>query len=547
MNSQKSEDKNSGFEVFFGLRTGFDSASLPSKSVFIAPTGRMWNDFGHRTNCHFLVALSEGDHFEFQAYIGFLSEKPNDAERLSMLIEQQQGMLRAPSGLQFFTMLGDMEAYRSLVGSVGQKEAVQLLLAVNDLVAYSEFKPSERWLDRATKSTPFLFSFVRQASSYFAFKNAGPILRGLEFEELGRLSQSLNLKFQLPGVVNEHDLIFRFDHKSHLPKRISVVIGKNGVGKSQCLSRVARAVLNGTRELTDADTGGRPLINRLLAFAPTNEAESVFPSERRKNPRVWYRRFSLNRSRRAKRNEYIPDLIIQLARSEQRIAKLSRWEIFLAALGALQRPDELVLPVDSSYRRFARIHDLLYGGEQSWLETFAQIDLRSEPLRLIDGVGYPLSSGEISFLKFAAQVSLHIENGSLLLLDEPETHLHPNFISQFIALLDRLLESTGSAAILSTHSAYFVREVFREQVTVLSIEDGWVTSQHPRLRTFGGDVGAISFFVFGEEFLSLHAEKVRKQLLARNGSWEALFAELKEEVSAEFLIGLRQKKLGKRR
>jgi hypothetical protein len=66
--------------------------------------------------------------------------------------------------------------------------------------------------------------------------------------------------------------------------------------------------------------------------------------------------------------------------------------------------------------------------------------------------------------------------------------------------LDGLLEATGSAAIIATHSAYFVREVFREQVTVLSVDsENMVRAQRPKLRTFGADVGAISYFVFGED------------------------------------------------
>lgn len=139
------------------------------------------------------------------------------------------------------------------------------------------------------------------------------------------------------------------------------------------------------------------------------------------------------------------------------------------------------------------------GAEQRVLERFASIDVKKEPTRVVAGEGYPLSSGEISFLKFAAQLSLHIENGSLL-LDEPETHLHPNFISRFVSLLDGLLEATGSAAIIATHSAYFVREVFREQVTVFSVDnDNMVRVQRPKLRAFGADVGAISYFVFGED------------------------------------------------
>lgn len=160
---------------------------------------------------------------------------------------------------------------------------------------------------------------------------------------------------------------------------------------------------------------------------------------------------------------------------------------------------------------------------------------------MVEGIGYPLSSGEISFLRFAAQASLHVENGSLLLLDEPETHLHPNFISQFVSLLDRLLNQTGSAAIIATHSAYFVREVFQEQVTVLrNDQDGNVKIEPAALRTFGADVGAISYFVFGEDEPSQLASTVEARLRERFNTWEELYARYKDELSLEMLGSLRE-------
>lgn len=74
------------------------------------------------------------------------------------------------------------------------------------------------------------------------------------------------------------------------------------------------------------------------------------------------------------------------------------------------------------------------------------INLRREPSRVLGKRSFPLSSGEQSFLRFAALASLHIENGSLVLFDESETHLHPEFISQLVAVLDSAqFRGTGSA------------------------------------------------------------------------------------------------------
>lgn len=250
-------------------------------------------------------------------------------------------------------------------------------------------------------------------------------------------------------------------------------------------------------------------------------------------------------------------MVLQVARSEGRIGNFQRWQLFLTAIQSISDWQQIALlrtkkgddPVALSSLRVTddgdRAPDLTVDAEHSiaddnLLDLFASIDLNKDPIRAVDGQAFPLSSGEISFLRFAAQASLYIENGSLLLLDEPETHLHPNFISQFVALLNTMLAQTGSAAVIATHSVYFVREVFREQVSVLrTTDDGFVFSDPLRLQTFGADVGSISYFVFGEDEPSKLAADVEQRLLSRYETWEQLYAAYKGELSPELLSSLR--------
>ncbi|HAN1923036.1 TPA: ATP-binding protein, partial [Escherichia coli] len=104
--------------------------------------------------------------------------------------------------------------------------------------------------------------------------------------------------------------------------------------------------------------------------------------------------------------------------------------------------------------------------EEKQLDIWSNIEDNVEPRIAGDEGVYPMSSGQLSYFKFALLACLYIENGSFVLLDEPETHLHPKLISDFVTLLDNILERTGSFAIIATHSVYFVREVTREQVHV---------------------------------------------------------------------------------
>lgn len=544
-NGKPMGDEKGQIMVMFGKRRSL-LTPLPVDTVLIVPSQDDWNDFGLRTRIDVRISLSENEApFSSAAFIGFITnsdDEPNGAIRLEQMLEGTENIeLPATDSHKFYTMLPSMEAYRALVQRFGPARSVEVLRAMRDLVALNEFKTNANWLDIAAQSNVFLKSFMRNAESYFAYKNAGSILRGLEHEEFGKLSEVLDIRFQLPGRKNPHELAFRFNHDSDLPKRIAVIIGKNGVGKSQTLGRIVRAALNGDDSLRDGNTGGRVFVNRVLAFAPTNEAGSVFPGDRRKRPQVWYRRFSLNRMGRVRKGAGVADQVLQVARSLEYIGESTRWDIFLTALQAIDNSEQICLPVRDNESEPLPLRRLRQGSEQRNIENFASVDLRREPVRMIDGAGYPLSSGEISFVRFAAQASLHVENGSLLLLDEPETHLHPNFISQFVSLLDSLLNQTGSAAIIATHSAYFVREVFQEQVSVLRTDlEGFVRVERPALRTFGADVGAISYFVFGEDEPSRLAAAVEERLLERFGTWETLYARYKDELSLEILGSLRE-------
>ncbi|MDM0032848.1 AAA family ATPase [Variovorax sp. J22P271] len=543
--------RESNLRVLFGQRAALGIELAPN-TVMIVPSVDGWNDFGHHTRIDFRIRMrSASKPVAASGFIGFVAPDAdqNGKDLLEQLVATRgESTVNATADDRFFTMLPDMESYRRLVQILDADDATEALTAVNDLVALNEFDSTGEILEIATQSEVFALSFMRSSDSYFAYKNAGQLLRGLSSESTGILSPSLAIRFQLPGRGNEHDLKFNFDHAADLPKRIAVIIGKNGVGKSQTLGRIVRAAIDGNETLTDGTEGGRPLINRILAFAPTNEAESVFPTDKRKRPRIWYQRYSMNRSRRSRRNDYVSDLIVQVARSTQTIASKSRWEIFTEALNAIAAPWQINLVTKASSATYVPLAGLPNGPEQRVLARFASIDVKKEPARVVGKEGYPLSSGEISFLKFAAQASLHIENGSLLLLDEPETHLHPNFISRFVSLLDSLLESTGSSAIIATHSAYFVREVFREQVTVLSVDsEDMVRVQRPKLRTFGADVGAISYFVFGEDEPSRLAGEVERRLLATNLAWSHIYEQYKDELSLEMLNALRAAIEGKER
>ncbi|MBA4013253.1 MAG: AAA family ATPase [Phenylobacterium sp.] len=520
--------------------------------IVISPSRDRWNDFGFRIHVDIVVHARQSigiSSVHLDGYLGFIypDSDANDSipDADTRLIARVLDAFPDPSAPadqfpQFFTMLPDMAAYRTLVGELGPEEAAAVLVAMHDMVEAEYATISRPWSEAEHLQT-FQRGFLRSNEAYFALKNAGPLLQGLEFEPIGRISDALRIEFQLDGRPNPHAIEFRFDiHEPVLPKRFAVLIGVNGVGKSQTLGRIAAAALRrGSGTLTDG-VGMRPQFNRLLAFSSTAATLSTFPTDRGRRPRVWYRRFSLNDARTGRRGQSTADLIVQLARSDDRIGMTARLELFLTAITAVASPHELALLPRRRSDEIVHLDQLKRGGEQDRLDRYASIDTRLDPVRATGKRTYRLSSGEQAFIRFAALASLYIENSSLLLLDEPETHLHPTFISRFVALLDSLLAQTGSAAIIATHSVYFAREAFEDQVLVLrSDEEGRISVETPALNTFGADVGAISYFVFGEDEPSRLARAVEARIANAAGSWDEVFAQYRDQLSLEMLGEIR--------
>lgn len=115
--------------------------------------------------------------------------------------------------------------------------------------------------------------------------------------------------------------------------------------------------------------------------------------------------------------------------------------------------------------------------------------------------------------------------------------MHPNFISKFVAVLNTLLEMTGSVSLIATHSSYFVREVFSDQVQIMRRgENNSIEIVSPNLRTFGSDVGLISQYVFGDKEHTSSANKVLDQISQEGLNQQEIIKKYKSELSQSLLM-----------
>ncbi|PDZ28250.1 hypothetical protein CON85_12240 [Bacillus toyonensis] len=145
-----------------------------------------------------------------------------------------------------------------------------------------------------------------------------------------------------------------------------------------------------------------------------------------------------------------------------------------------------------------------------------------------------MSSGELTmFFRFFPLID-KICDESVILIDEPETHLHPRWIKNYINLIVKLFGDFKVHIIIATHSPLIASDVPKECIVGLKRnKNNEIVQYHVNENTLGGETSDILQDVFNivdysGEFTIAKKEKI-KQLLNENKIREAL--ELYDDLS----------------
>lgn len=88
------------------------------------------------------------------------------------------------------------------------------------------------------------------------------------------------------------------------------------------------------------------------------------------------------------------------------------------------------------------------------------------------------------------------ERKSIVLIDEPESHLHPPLLAAFMHSVRLLLEANDAFAVVATHSPVVVQETLGRHVSVLNRIGDVITILPPRIETYGESIGELTDEVF---------------------------------------------------
>jgi len=530
-------------QVFFGKHIGDLPRLNITEGLLIRAANDNWNDFGYSSLFDLFVIRNGVYSTPWRFRVGFIGTDESPFELINNQLEQRgPKILPASEFPEFFSMLPSEDDYARFFNEYGRDVASNYLLAIGDVIALKGSNRNSDFLKRALNSDIFGMSLIRSDDAFEAFQSATRIFNSNFRVRVDSAPRILNIPaFHVSGYSDELNFEFRFSQSGILPKRITAIIGSNGVGKSYTL----RKILEHCVAFSESRTG--PLFSRVVAVATSRETEATFP--RAEGSPIDYVHITSSGAETARDGfRTLAEDIHALARNSFANNQDSsrRWYSFQRAVSELLPFSSVVLiPHSSIPENLAREEiigfDELASRESVVMRLINRLSGEME-LRLVrDGKFYRLSSGQSAFVRLAAHLSRHVEQGSIVLIDEPESHLHPRYISQFMSMLDSILGASSSVAVIATHSPYIIRELPNEQVRMIHVNSARrIFIARPRLKTLGADVGAISASVFGNEMASDAVRRLADKIFENPNIYDKWEDNLDLELSVEAVLMIRR-------
>lgn len=426
----------------------------------------VWDDFGYQTMYKVYYCDAEGEAYTIGA-VKIYNISMDDANKSNIGKKDIRTYISTNSTIEQLTddycSLGQDIGYYSKLKELLPDEFDEVLKRLRDLVINEDSQ--EFYLGHQGVKD----SLLREGSANKAFKEATEVLKGT----LGSHDMSFEYIFAPPYSNCPEVFSFDFSPKNkYFPYRINAVVGKNGAGKTLLLSSLSGAISG----LVKSNNNSRFVDFRPAFYKVMSITFSVF------DPFI--------KSKDASFCSYVYCGIqkemnhIDGYDTEGKYLPMSKKEVHSELKKALSS-----IKTQDRYNDWKRII----------IELIGESDIKLLEQQLIDdSKELRLSSGQNMLVLSMSMVIANIEHESILLIDEPETHLHPNAIASYMRMLNMILEKYDSYAIIATHSPIVLQELPTYSIIVMNKgESGdYVTCYKPSIECFGTGISSIIDDIF---------------------------------------------------
>ncbi|WP_224372474.1 AAA family ATPase [Hyalangium versicolor] len=332
-------------------------------------------------------------------------------------------------------------------------------------------------------------------------------------------------------------LSFEVTPSSLPPTNIHVLIGRNGAGKTRCLNRMTRALVEqhpNVAEVGAFESQGEARGTGLFANLVSVTFSAFDPFGPLPEPHALrYAYVGLRQAPAQAENgrrlppktveELTEDFVGSVGRCRSG-ARAERWRRALETLEADPLFQEEDVAALSRSDAGSGASTLWEGDEETSWEGRAR--------QLYDR----LSSGHKIVLLTLTRLVEAVDERTLVLLDEPEAHLHPPLLAAFVRSLSDLLVQRNGVAIIATHSPVVLQEAPSACVWILRRSGTEVRADRPALETFGENVGVLTREVFGLEATRSGFHKLVEEAVEETGRYEAVLERFGGKLGTEARI-----------
>jgi ABC-type cobalamin/Fe3+-siderophores transport system ATPase subunit len=405
-----------------------------------------WDDFGYKTV--FKLKYVETDYNWIDLGCVRILAKGQDDMRDKL----PSRFLSLPD--TFCSLGASLEYYKKIRSVLGDNYR-SFLYAMRDAACFSLI------CDSFANVNGFRTSLLRYPNSDEALNKARYVLAGFDVSERFDFIFKAQIPYHPDTVLPIRFNFERIDEESNM-NRVMAIIGENGVGKTTVLSQLAECIVFNK---ADRFTPHPPLFTKVIAVS-----YSIFDKFFNINGT------SFNYAYCGVRN---PDGALM---KEGEINH--RRSVSLTMIGETNRTDKL-----KSYLERLIDADIL----NTFMDDKGNIDTQ----RFADNQ-FRLSSGQTMLMNLIIEILANIRTNSLILLDEPEIHLHPNGITRFVYLIHKICDDFASCCIMATHSSIVIQEMLSRNVIVMDrAEDGAPCVKPMRVESFGENLTTITEDIFG--------------------------------------------------
>lgn len=398
---------------------------------------------------------------------------------------------------------------------------------------------------KAMKDIAFNFEHFQHLYSEHEPCLINSLMRDLHYpnvEQFHRISvgDALLTKYDFMFSYGESSMEFQVDPNSTPPSNIHVLIGRNGVGKTRLLYNLACKFLKEMSIEVDAKKSTKysvddclVLNNNKTSFAgivgvsfsvfddgfssiyPLYSSAESIDKEEIDDFNKKYKYIGL--MKRTELKDGKPDLKIKNNKEENSNYIIKTIVDFTNEYIEILKS---ISKVDYKKRLYQEICQDLETDVMFSEHNYSSIirNFFDNPLETNNVKEYfrKLSSGHMIIVLSLTELCNFIHEKTIVLIDEPEIHLHPPLLSTYIRTLSILLRKRNAVAIIATHSPIVLQEVPKTCVTKVERIGGQMIFNRPNIETFASGTDQLTRDIFGYEIIKTGFYKLLQENLCSN-------------------------------